>query len=55
MVEQDPSTENNIALSQTTTEYIRSYTQAVRSNWIKKTEHVNLNQIKTDYGNLLEQ
>ena len=38
---QDPSTENNIALNQTIAEYTRYFTPAARSNWIKKTEHLN--------------
>ena len=41
-VKQDRSTVNNIALNQTIAEYRRSFTQTACSNWIKKTEYVNL-------------
>ena len=43
-VEQDPPTENNIVLNQTTSEYKRYFNSAVRSNWIKRTEHLNLDK-----------
>ena len=46
-MEQDPSTENNVVLDQTTAQYKRFYTEAASNSCIKTTEHLNFDKMET--------
>ena len=46
-VEEEPDEENNIHLKATTAKYKKTFIQAARNNWKRKTEYLNLDRDRT--------